>query len=116
VAADVAGYNFSRPMHGRISEKVKKRSKTFYFRAIGRLGAFPSQVLMTYGTQYSLASNAAILILALPVVTAVFAFFILKEKMNRSAGSAFGIAIIGCTALLDRRYPQDGFELALCGW
>ena len=76
--------------------KGKKKIKdVLVFVQLGALGAFPSQVLMTYGTQYSLASNAAILVLALPVITAVFAFLILKERMNRIRWISFGIAIIG---------------------
>jgi drug/metabolite transporter (DMT)-like permease len=73
----------------------KKLKDVLVFVQLGALGAFPSQVLMTYGTQYSLASNAAILVLALPVITAVFAFLILKEKMNRLRWASFAIAIIG---------------------
>jgi len=65
------------------------------FIQLALLGAFPAQVLMTWGTQYSQASNAAILTLALPVITAVFAFLLLKEKMNRVRWLSFGIAIIG---------------------
>ena len=77
-------------------KKGKKKLKdVLVFVQLGALGAFPSQVLMTYGTQYSLASNAAILVLALPVITAVFAFLILKEKMNRLRWASFAIAIIG---------------------
>lgn len=73
----------------------KKIRDVLIFVQLAAIGAFPSQVFMTWGTQYSLASNAAILILALPVVTAVFAFFILKEKMNRIRWVSFGIAIAG---------------------
>ena len=73
----------------------KKLKDVLIFVQLGALGAFPSQVLMTWGTQYSLASNSAILVLALPVITAVFAFFILGEKMNRLRWISFGIAIIG---------------------
>lgn len=65
------------------------------FIQLGLLGAFPAQVLMTWGTQYSLASNAAIITLSLPVVTAVFAFLILKERMNRIRWMSFLIAIVG---------------------
>src|SRR5580765_8539361 len=72
-------------------KKGKKVLKDF----LAFLGVFPAQVFMTWGTQYSLASNAAILTLALPVVTAVFAFFILKEKMNKIRWLSFIIAIIG---------------------
>lgn len=73
----------------------RKIKDVFVFVQLAAVGAFPSQVLMTWGTQYSLASNAAILVLALPVVTAVFAFFILKEKMNTIRWISFFIAIIG---------------------
>ncbi len=65
------------------------------FIQLALLGAFPAQVLMTYGTQYSLASNAAILTLSLPVITAFFAFIMLKEKMNKVRWLSFFIAIIG---------------------
>jgi drug/metabolite transporter (DMT)-like permease len=73
----------------------KKLKDILIFVQLAALGAFPSQVLMTYGTQYSLASNSAILVLTLPVITAVFAFLILKEKMNRIRWISFGIAIVG---------------------
>jgi drug/metabolite transporter (DMT)-like permease len=73
----------------------KKIKDVLIFVQLGALGAFPSQVLMTWGTQYSLASNSAILVLALPVITAVFAFFILKEKMNKIRWLSFVIAIAG---------------------
>lgn len=87
---------FLLPFAVKDFRKGKKKIKdVLVFVQLGALGAFPSQVLMTYGTQYSLASNSAILVLALPVVTAVFAFFILGEKMNRLRWISFAIAIIG---------------------
>jgi drug/metabolite transporter (DMT)-like permease len=73
----------------------KKLKDILIFVQLATLGAFPSQVLMTWGTQYSLASNAAILVMTLPVITAVFAFLILKEKMNTARWISFAIAIIG---------------------
>ncbi len=77
----------------------KKGKKVFkdllVFGPLALLGAFPAQVLMTWGTQYSLASNAAILTLTLPVITALFAFLILKERMNKIRWVSFIIAIIG---------------------
>jgi drug/metabolite transporter (DMT)-like permease len=77
----------------------KKGNKVFkdflVFGPLALLGAFPAQVLMTWGTQYSLASNAAILTLTLPVITALFAFLMLKEKMNTIRWVSFIIAIIG---------------------
>lgn len=77
------------------SKKGKQLKDIMVFVQLAALGAFPSQVLMTWGTQHSLASNAAILMLALPVVTAVFAFFILREKMTPIRWLSFIIAIAG---------------------
>lgn len=65
------------------------------FLPLAALGAFPSQVLMTIGTRYSLASNAAIMVLILPVLTAFLAFLILKEKMTRIRWICFAVAIAG---------------------
>jgi drug/metabolite transporter (DMT)-like permease len=73
----------------------KKLKDILIFIQLAMLGVFPAQVLMTWGTQYSLASNAAILSLCLPVITAVFAFLLLKEKMNKIRWLSFIIAIIG---------------------
>ena len=73
----------------------KKFKDILIFGQLALLGVFPAQVLMTWGTQYSLASNAAILTLCLPVITAIFAFLLLKEKMNRIRWLSFIIAIIG---------------------
>ncbi|WEK21003.1 MAG: DMT family transporter [Candidatus Pedobacter colombiensis] len=77
-------------------KKSGKRLKdVMVFVQLAMLGAFPAQVFMTWGTQYSLASNAAILTLSLPVITALFAFILLKEKMNRIRWISFIIAIAG---------------------
>jgi len=73
----------------------KKFKDVIIFGQLALLGVFPAQVLMTWGTQFSLASNAAILTLALPVITAVFAFLMLKEKMNKVRWVSFIIAIAG---------------------
>ena len=87
---------FLAPFVVRDFKKGGKQLKdVFVFIQLAAVGAFPSQVLMTWGTQYSLASNAAILVLALPVVTAVFAFLILKEKMTPIRWVSFIIAIVG---------------------
>jgi len=73
----------------------KRLKDVLIFGQLALLGAFPAQVLMTWGTQYSLASNSAILTLCLPVITALFAFLLLKEKMNRIRWLSFLIAIGG---------------------
>jgi drug/metabolite transporter (DMT)-like permease len=87
---------FLAPFALKDARKGRKNIKDLLiFIQLAMLGAFPAQVLMTWGTQYSLASNAAIITLSLPVITVVFAFLILKEKMNRIRWVSFIIAIIG---------------------
>jgi drug/metabolite transporter (DMT)-like permease len=73
----------------------KKLKDVLIFGQLALLGVFPAQVLMTWGTQYSLASNAAIITLCLPVITGIFAFLLLREKMNKIRWISFLIAIIG---------------------
>ena len=88
----------------------KKLKDVLVFGQLALLGAFPAQVLMTWGTQYSLASNSAILTLTLPVMTAIFAFLILKEKMNKVRWFSFIIAIIGVVLISSGDIKQLNFS------
>jgi drug/metabolite transporter (DMT)-like permease len=65
------------------------------FLVLAVLGVFPGQVLITWGTRMSLASNAALLMLTLPVSTAFLAFIFLHEKMTAIRWASFGLAIVG---------------------
>lgn len=67
----------------------------FLFLTLALIGVFPGQVLVTWGTRMSLASNAALLMLALPVCTAVFAVLLLGERMTRIRWMSFCLAILG---------------------
>jgi len=91
------------------NKEGKKLKDVLVFGQLALLGAFPAQVLMTWGTQYSLASNSAILTLTLPVITAVFAFLMLKEKMNRIRWLSFIIAIIGVVLISSGDIKQLNF-------
>ncbi len=88
----------------------RKFKDILIFGQLALLGAFPAQVLVTWGTQYSLASNSAILFLCLPVITAVFAFLILKEKMNRVRWASFIVAIIGVILISTGDIQQLNFS------
>lgn len=59
------------------------------------LGVFPAQVMMTWGTRMSLASNAALINLTLPVATAMFAVIFLREHMTPIRCVSFAVAIAG---------------------
>ena len=75
--------------------KNRKLSDLKVFFLLALLGQFPAQVLMTFGTQQSTASNGSIISLTLPVVSALLAVVVLKEKMNRLRWVSFFIAIFG---------------------
>jgi drug/metabolite transporter (DMT)-like permease len=62
---------------------------------LAALGVFPAQVMMTWGTRLSLASNAAVINLTLPVATALFAVLFLRERMTPIRWASFGIAMAG---------------------
>src|ERR1041385_7262068 len=64
---------------------------------LAALGVFPAQVMMTWGTRLSLASNAAVINLTLPVATALFAVLFLRERMTSLRWASFVIAMAGVT-------------------
>jgi drug/metabolite transporter (DMT)-like permease len=65
------------------------------FILIGVFGQVLAQLFVTWGVRYSPASNAALIMLTLPVVTALMAYFILRERMSRIRWLSFALAIIG---------------------
>jgi drug/metabolite transporter (DMT)-like permease len=78
---------------GLPSRKSKRDILIFFLLAF--LGVFPGQVLITWGTRLSLASNAALLMLTLPISTAVLAVIFLGEKMTPMRWMSFALAIGG---------------------
>jgi len=70
------------------------RAVRIYF-LLAALGVFPAQVMMTWGTRISLASNAAVINLTLPIATALFAVVFLREKMTPVRWVSFAVAIAG---------------------
>jgi drug/metabolite transporter (DMT)-like permease len=73
----------------------RRRSDIFLFLILALLGVLPGQVLITYGTRISTASNAAIIMLAIPVCTAAFAFLFLRERMTPVRWFSFAVALVG---------------------
>jgi len=71
----------------------KKDALTFLMLAA--LGVFPGQVILTWGTRMSLASNAALLMLTMPVTTALFAALFLRERMTPVRWVSFAAAVVG---------------------
>jgi drug/metabolite transporter (DMT)-like permease len=85
------------------------RSQAILFVVLALFGVFPGQVLVTIGTRMSLASNAALLTLALPVCTAAMAFLFLGERMKLVRVISFIMAIAG--VILCSMNDFKGFDL-----
>lgn len=94
------------------ANKNRKLSDLKIFVLLAILGQFPAQVLMTMGTQQSTASNAAIISLTLPVVSALLAVVLLKEKMNGLRWLSFFIAIVGVVMVSFRDITNTDFSSA----
>jgi drug/metabolite transporter (DMT)-like permease len=77
------------------ANKQRKLGDLKVFILLALLGQFPAQVLMTFGTQQSTASNASIINLTLPVVSVLLAVVLLKEKMSPIRWISFSIAFAG---------------------
>jgi drug/metabolite transporter (DMT)-like permease len=75
--------------------RERRGSDVLIFLLLALVGVFPGQVIITWGTRMSLASNAALLMLTLPVSTAFLAFLFLHERMTPVRWISFGLAIIG---------------------
>lgn len=86
-----------------------RSSDILIFLLLAVVGVFPGQVLITWGTRMSLASNAALLMLTLPVSTAFLAFIFLHEKMTAIRWVSFGLAIIGVLMCSDIDFRNLNF-------
>lgn len=71
------------------------------FLLIAACGSTPAQVCLTVGLTRSLASNASVLTLTIPVLTAVMAVLLLHEKMTTVRWLSFAAAIAGVVLVSD---------------
>ena len=74
---------------------ARSKKDILMFFVLAAVGVFPGQVVVTWGTRMSLASNAALLTLTLPISTAVLAYIFLGERMSRIRWASFALAIVG---------------------
>ncbi len=92
---------------GRIS-----RRDVIQFAILGVFGQVVAQLFITWGVKLSPASNGALLMLALPVATAVMAFFILGERMTPVRWVSFVLAIGGVLACSGIDWKELNFTSA----
>lgn len=77
-------------------QPIKKKSGDLVnFLLLGVLGQAVTMLFGTWGIRLTLASDAALFNLALPITTAVMAYFLLGERMTVIRGISFALAIIG---------------------
>lgn len=76
-------------------QKGRSKEDLLLFFLLALVGVFPGQVMVTWGTRISLASNAALLMLTLPVCTAILAYFFLGERMTGIRWLSFVMALVG---------------------
>jgi drug/metabolite transporter (DMT)-like permease len=69
------------------------------FLIIGVLGLMPASALLAAGTERSTASNAALIYLTVPILTALLAAVLLSEKMTSRRWVGLGISLVGVLAL-----------------
>jgi len=65
------------------------------------LGIIPAQLGLTWGVEHSLASNASVLTLTIPVLTAIMAVMLLGERMTPVRWLSFALAIAGVLMVSD---------------
>jgi drug/metabolite transporter (DMT)-like permease len=65
------------------------------------LGIIPAQLGLTWGVEHSLASNASVLTLTIPVLTAMMAVVLLGERMTAVRWLSFALAISGVLMVSD---------------
>jgi drug/metabolite transporter (DMT)-like permease len=65
------------------------------FILLGVCGAVVAQLFVSWGVRYSPASNASLIYLAAPIITALMAHFLLGERMTAIRWISFALAIAG---------------------
>lgn len=94
-----------------------KGKNGFGFLIIGVLGLTPSSVFLAWGTERSTASNAAILYLSVPLITALLAWVVLSERMTPLRWAILGLSLGGVLILsgFDLRHLQFTSQRFLVG-
>lgn len=93
---------------GRPSIWTRRNFMGFFIASV--FGLLPGSALLAWGVDRSTASNAAIIYLTLPVITAVLASMILGERMTLLRWASLGIALLGVLILSAPNLRQANFS------
>ncbi len=86
---------------GRLSRQSLDAPSLRDFLLLAIFGSVPAQLGLVWGVTYSLASNASVLTLTIPVITAVLAAMLLGERMTVLRWLSFLLAILGVLMVSD---------------
>jgi drug/metabolite transporter (DMT)-like permease len=81
----------------------------WHFVLIGVAGQVVTQTFVAWGVRYTLASNAALLGLGLPISTAIMAYFLLSERMTPVRWLSFALALAGVVECSGLSWGQVNF-------
>jgi len=94
-----------RPAPGHAPEGLNRslwgKRNLLGFLMIGVAGLIPASAVLAWGIERSTASNAALIYLTMPIMTAVLASLILHEKMSLVRWSSLVVSLTGVLILSD---------------
>jgi drug/metabolite transporter (DMT)-like permease len=95
----------AHPLQPKIRSLMHRENRTpFLFATL--LGYFPASVVLAWGVDRSLASNAALLTRTIPVNSALLASLVLGERMTRWRWLSFALAMTGALIASDIDWSQ----------
>jgi len=100
--------------NARLAAGASAGSKTlhhpfWHFVLIGVAGQVVTQTFVAWGVRYTLASNAALLGLGLPIFTAIMAYLLLGERMTAVRWLSFALALAGVVECSGIAWGQVNF-------
>ena len=88
-------------MHGPSERALLKKQNATGFLMIGLLGLVPASAFLAWGESRSSASNAALIYLTVPIITALLASMILNERMTLARWASLLVSLVGVLILSD---------------
>ena len=107
-----------KPTAVRAVDRSLRSTRNFAgFIMIGVIGLVPASALLAWGISHSTASNAALIYLTVPIITALLASFILNERMTLVRWGSLFLALAGVLIMssVDLRHASLADSTFLAG-
>ena len=96
------------PADQSTGQSLSKLAGAVDFFVLGILGLVPASALLAWGTDRSTASNAALIYLTIPIITALLASVMVHEKMTSMRWLSLIVALAGVLILSDFDWRRLG--------